>query len=94
MKCLRCGYCCKNLLVTIVDDPKKGLVSGNFITHGLKPGKPCKHLRGSGPGDYSCALHDKPWYKDTPCFQHTQIEHKDSDCRIGSYILKHRKLAE
>jgi len=39
-------------------------------------------------GEYSCALHDKPWYKKTPCYAHSQLEHKESNCRLGEYLLK------
>ena len=92
MKCLRCGWCCKNLAVVIVDDPAKGPVEGNLIVHeGL--GVPCKHLRGDKPGEYSCALHDEPWYEETPCFQHTQVEVGDQPCRTGTYMLR-RELVQ
>jgi len=86
MKCLRCGYCCKNYAVIIVDDPEKGIAEDNLILHEGN-GTPCKHLRGE-EGSYSCALHDYPWYKDTPCFAFTQVEQKDSLCRIGVYMQK------
>jgi hypothetical protein len=49
---------------------------------------PCKHLLGSEPGKYSCAIHNHLIYKHTPCFQHTQIEAKNSNCRLGERILK------
>jgi len=89
MKCLRCGYCCIHYCVVIVDDPEKGLREDNVLFHGTSevPEK-CKHLLGDKPGEYSCALHDKKWYKRTPCFAHGQIEeHKDDPCRMGDYIL-------
>jgi len=86
MKCLRCGYCCKNLSVAIVNDPEKGLTENNLDFHWGR-GKKCKHLRGDKPGEYSCFLHDKPWYKDTPCFKHVQFERKDCNCRIGISVL-------
>ncbi len=86
MKCLRCGYCCKRLLVTIVDDPEKGIVEDNLICY--EGDGQCKHLLGDSPGNYSCALHDKSWYKYTPCFDYTQIEQsKDNECRVGRYIM-------
>jgi len=87
MKCLRCGYCCKNYFVPVVDDPKKGIIIDNIITH--KGDGPCKHLKGKKPGEYSCEIHHESWYKDTPCFQHGQIESsKDDVCRIGEYIME------
>jgi len=90
MKCLRCGYCCINLFVAIVKDPELGIKEGNIISHEGK-GKPCIHLRGSNPGEYSCAIHDQKWYKKTPCFQYDQIGKKNSDCRTGRYILTKRE---
>lgn len=88
MKCLRCGYCCHKYFVTIIDNPdlKDPFVEGNVIVH--KGDGPCKHLRGDKPGEYSCSIHDRSWYKDTPCFSHGQIEsHPTDDCRMGRYIL-------
>lgn len=86
MICLRCGYCCHNYLVAIVDDPEKGLSEDNIIVHEGKG--PCKHLLGNKPGEYSCSVHDKEWYKETPCFSHGQIESSpDDECRLGRHIL-------
>jgi len=57
MICLQCGYCCMNMAVIIVDNPKKGIEENNLKLHkGL--GKPCQHLRGDKPGCYSCAIHN------------------------------------
>jgi len=93
MICLRCGYCCHNYVVVIVDDPEKGLQEANLIIHGMEC-KPCKHLLGNKPGEYSCAVHDKPWYPETPCFAFTQVEHGNTECRIGRYTLKVEKANE
>lgn len=86
MKCLRCGYCCKNCCVIIIDDPEKGISQDNMIAHDGH-GTPCKHLTGDKPGEFSCALHDYPWYKKTPCFAHGQIERGNTNCRLGEYVL-------
>lgn len=87
MICLRCGYCCKSYMVVIVNDPDKGIKEGNLICH--DGSGPCKHLRGDKPGEYSCEVHERKWYEETPCFSHSQIEQsKDCVCRIGEYILK------
>lgn len=91
MKCVRCGYCCKNYMVMIVDDPKKGLSKDNLILQ-RGDGTPCKHLKGDSPGNYSCELHDYHWYKKTPCWAHGQLEYQDSICRIGEYILNNNIL--
>ena len=88
MICLNCGHCCKHYMVVIVDDPEKGIVEGNLIVK-EGDGTLCKHLRGDKPGKYSCAIHDYPWYKDTPCFAYGQIESSpDDECRLGAYLLK------
>ena len=86
MICLQCGYCCMNLFVTIVDNPELGIVEGNFHTY-TEPER-CKHLRGNKIGEYSCAIHNYPWYKDTPCYDYTQIETANRNCRTGEYQLK------
>lgn len=86
MKCVRCGYCCTQYVVIIVDDPAKGVVEGNLIP---KPGGvPCQHLQGDKKGDFSCGIHEEPWYPETPCFDFTQIEADDSVCRMGEYQLE------
>ena len=87
MNCLRCGTCCIKYCVVIVDDPDLGISESNLISRTGLEG-PCKHLRGSGPGKYSCAVHDRNWYSDTPCFQFTQVEGStDTPCRIGMAVL-------
>lgn len=84
-KCYRCGYCCTKLLSVVVDDPEKGPVDGNFITN---VDTRCKHLRGDIPGEFSCTIHDYPWYKDSPC-----AEYPGPICRIGpSKIEEYRKV--
>lgn len=92
MKCLRCGYCCTHYLVTIVDDPEKGfdpMKDENLVVH--QGDGPCKHLRGSKPGEYWCAIHGKPWYKHTPCAQFTQIGKPDDPCRMGKFVLEQER---
>lgn len=92
MKCLRCGHCCKHFWVQIVDDLTLEIDEGNVITH-EGDGTSCKHLEGNKPGEYACKIHDYPWYKETPCFSHGQIESSpDNVCRLGEFILKN--LAE
>ena len=91
MKCLRCGYCCKNLCVVVIKDPKLGLKEDNTFFHNGN-GKPCIHLLGEKPGEYSCAIHNEKWYKETPCFAHDQVGHPDANCRTGEYMLKKEKV--
>lgn len=90
MKCLRCGYCCFNLAVVIVDDPDLGITKGNLIIRDVSG--PCKHLRGDKPGEYECSVHDEEWYEETPCFAHDQLgSSSDAPCRMGVYILSKQK---
>lgn len=86
MICLRCGYCCKNYMVMIVNDPDKGILDNNIIAH-MGNGTPCKHLEGDKPGNYSCKIHDRKWYKETPCYGHGQIESGNTECRLGRFII-------
>lgn len=87
MICLRCGYCCKKYAVIIVDDPDKGIREDNLIPY--MGDSRCKHLVGDKPGEYSCTIHDKPWYKETPCFDFGQIESDPGfPCRIGVKVLE------
>lgn len=70
----------------IVDDPEKGIDENNIVAH--EGNGPCKHLRGEKPGEYSCVVHNKPWYEETPCYSHGQIERSpDDECRMGRYII-------
>ncbi len=85
MNCLRCGYCCKTYSVMIVDDPEKGIREDNIIHH--KGDGPCKHLKQDKDGKYFCSVHNYSWYEETPCFDFGQIEQKNSNCRMGEYIL-------
>ena len=86
MICLHCGYCCKNYFVPIIDNPNLNM-NDNVVMH-TGDGTPCKHLKGDQPGNYLCAIHDHPDYNETPCFQFTQIETTNSNCRMGDNILK------
>ena len=93
MKCLRCGHCCTTTLVTIVVDPDIGPADGNLRSiSGYE--ERCPHLFGDEVGKYSCAVHDRPWYHETPCFSHGQVESsKDEACRMGAYQMKLKREA-
>lgn len=74
-------------MVMIVDDPDIGLVRENIVVK--RTGERCRHLRGDKPGEFSCAVHDRKWYKKSPCFSHGQIERSPDDvCRTGEWMLK------
>lgn len=79
------------MMVVIIDDPGRGICPDNLIIH-EGDGTPCKHLRGDKPGEYECVIHSYPWYKDTPCFAHGQIEDSPNNpCRLGEFKLKKRR---
>ena len=86
MICLRCGYCCIQYDVIIVDDPNIGPEMDN-LKH--KPtGERCQHLTGDVCGEYACAIHGQSWYEETPCFQYGQYERSpDTLCRMGDHLL-------
>lgn len=83
--CKRCGYCCTFLAVVIVNDATKPPVEDNVEIHnGDGKNLPCKYLEGHKPGEYSCAVHDQPWYEDSPCYQHNSMS---KACFIGTHIM-------
>jgi len=87
MKCLKCGYCCHQLTVPIVDVKKKGIAEANMIVK--IRGQRCPHLKGDGPGEFTCALHGEKWYKDTPCAGHGRDNVlPDDTCALGAYIME------
>lgn len=87
MICLRCGFCCTEFTVPIVDDPSKGMTEGNMKIY--RGDSRCPHLSGNKPGEFGCDLHGEKWYKDTPCFKHGHDDVlRDGTCRFGSYVMK------
>lgn len=85
MRCLRCGYCCTTLLAVIVVDPDKGIRESNLRGINMLEER-CPHLKGDKPGEYSCAIHDRPWYSETPCAQY-QSHWPDQVCKMGDYLV-------
>jgi len=86
MQCQRSGYCCIKYDVIIVNDPTLGIVDNNLIAKNSDVR--CQHLLGEKPGEFSCAIHNEPWYKKTPCFSHCQIEDGDNKCRLGEHVIE------
>ncbi len=84
MICLQCGHCCF-YPVAIVVDPALGITETNIRMKGQD--ERCPHLNGDKPGEYSCSIHDEPWYSETPCCSHGQIEKSNTDCRMGKFLL-------
>lgn len=95
MKCLRCGLCCTKYMVIIVkpEAVERGFKSTDDLSNddlmcheGNK--EECPHLIWD-ENIAICKIHEYPWYEETPCSSHGQIEKsKDCVCRMGEYILK------
>lgn len=102
MKCLRCGKCCLFPVVIVAPEwverynPKEENIEkfGDQVYH-KHDGEVCPHF--SWNGDTAvCAIHEKIWFKDTPCGQHGQIESDESNlCRTGKHVRdKHINVKE
>ena len=90
MICLRCGHCCFMYGAVVMKDPSLGIVKGNAV---FKPaGEKCLHLRGKTKGEYSCAIHDEGFYKQTPCFCFGQTEPGDTNCKMGERVMGKKKI--
>lgn len=89
MRCLHCGYCCIMLDVIIVDpeailpDKDFKIQRDNLIFK--KGGYVCPHLN-QEEKEVTCKIHHYDWYKQTPCFEYTQIGDENSNCRMGEHI--------
>lgn len=99
MKCLRCGYCCIEYAVMIIRDVSKPVVEDSSLPMKesnvmyKESGVRCPHLVGKGPGQYSCAAHDHPYYPKTPCHEFGQAEESpDTPCRLGVFVLSKMQL--
>jgi len=71
--------------------PNSQMDLGEEVMH--KPtGITCPHLELKDDG-YYCKVHSMPWYKDTPCAAHGQVESAVTDnCRMGEYILNDNQM--
>ncbi len=89
--CLRCGQCCIVSLVAIIKpeciDDVLDFESETILDKIMhKPDGPCPHLEWND-NKAICKIHDKPWYKKTPCYSHNQIP-DNTKCRTGLYFSK------
>lgn len=87
MICQRCGWCCMNLWAIVIKDPEKGLDADNILSIGTHGPERCPHLRGDKVGEYSCAIHDKSYYKVMGCADY-QSHWPDQKCRMGEFLKK------
>lgn len=74
----------------VVDKPKKGIVLNNIIeVDEHNTGIRCPYLRGDIAGQYACAIHEKSWYNETPCYAFGQIESISGTlCRMGKCVME------
>ena len=79
-------------MTVIVIDPQRGPAEDNLRGINLE-GERCPHFREGRPGNCSCAIHHYPWFADTPCGQHGQIEKYNSPCRMGEWVLRELSIS-
>jgi len=90
MICLRCGQCCLELDISIVN-PRSILLNGTLDFEDteamiLKPaGNRCPHLSFEG-GQAVCIIHHLPCYQGTPCQLFEQIGPDDAACVLSGYF--------
>jgi len=94
MICNNCGLCCVDYDVIIVDPKaiqKDGIVDLTNVKNYIhKSGyDPCPHLGWKGNTSL-CVIHKYDWYKQTPCYQFTQVEDGNQICRLGEHTVKER----
>lgn len=78
------------MVVVVVNDSDKGIIEGNIIVH-KGEGKKCKHLK----KENICNIHEKLYYKQTPCFDFTQVEKSENTlCRLGVFIINSMKKGD
>ncbi|MGB3943954.1 MAG: hypothetical protein WBK88_04085 [Methanothrix sp.] len=90
MICSRCGLCCLNLDVMIIDPgsirPDGTVDPGDPAPALRKPAKErCPHLSISGD-EAVCTIHHLPCYQGTPCDLFDQIGPDDAVCLLGVYL--------
>ena len=81
MICQRTGYCCINLFVVVVIPEE----DGKFGVYSKPAGVQCPNLSFDEEEAASCAVHDEPWFKSTPCHRY-QNSYEDPD-----FIMKRGK---
>lgn len=97
MICVHCGLCCYDYTVVIIDnkfidfdgEDANNLPQEAFV---IKSGnEPCPYLEWSGDNS-KCKVHNKPWFKSTPCYDFGQVENDPNTvCRLGQWIVEKRK---
>ena len=90
MICLRCGRCCIDLDVAIVNpesiQPDATINPKERASMIFKSkGRPCPHLDFRGD-EALCKIHELPCYEGTPCRQFDQMGATDDLCMMNSYF--------
>jgi len=90
MICLRCGRCCIDLDVAIVNPESiksDGTINPKERTSMIfkSKGRPCPHLDFRGD-EALCKIHELPCYEGTPCRQFEQMGAADDLCMMNSYF--------
>lgn len=90
MICLRCGYCCTHLDVSIVN-PLRIRPDGSLDPRDSNPmmakpaGMRCPHLAFLD-NKAVCTIHHLSCYRGTPCEQFEQFGPQDDICILGAYF--------
>lgn len=73
----------------VVIDPNIGPAEDNMQPVGYNEESidRCPWLRGDKPGELSCAVHDRPWYAESPCAAYQSHWPDDRPCTLGEYIV-------
>jgi hypothetical protein len=88
MICLRCGRCCIDLDVAIVNPESiqpDGTINPRTSMIFKSKGRPCPHLDFRGD-EALCKIHELPCYEGTPCRQFEQMGAADDLCMMNSYF--------
>ena len=93
-KCFNCGYCCIYYDVIIIKPEFKDIVTLRLFTYGkdkklniniddVLMHKPCNERCPHLNENNLCEIHDKIWFKKTPCYKHNLNKHYLTTCPIG-----------
>ncbi len=96
MICLRCGFCCIPYMMPIPTNPdNKYGKDYPQVDADIKTTKdkfcfflcPYMIIHDQDNLKCSCQIHEKEWFKYTPCGRWTQLENNNDPCRLGQLVL-------
>jgi hypothetical protein len=93
MKCQRTGWCCVGLDVVIATEIAAGKLELFHKPSGAQcPNLTFREVEGLGFPEASCGVHDRDWYKETPCYtyQNSEIDpdyggKSGKPCKLGPH---------